>query len=112
MDIIIGNLIKKAIKDSGLNQKELAEKMNEFPQNISNWIKKNDLPLSKYLEICQTLGINPGSLLNKEPATQELDPRIVRIMKNVSKLSEDVQEDFYEQMEMVMKIMIKKYSEK
>ncbi len=60
----IGNKLKEARIRLGINQKELADKINLSPSCISQVENSQISPsLSTFLQICSALGIAPGNLL-------------------------------------------------
>ena len=52
------------LKACGLTQKELAEKLNIDPANITNWKKGINLPsLEVFFELCKLLDVSADYLL-------------------------------------------------
>lgn len=52
------------LKACGLTQKELAEKLNIDPANITNWKKGVNLPsLEVFFELCKLLDVSADYLL-------------------------------------------------
>ena len=60
----IGTKIKECRQQLGLTQKELAEKLNIDPANITNWKKGINLPsLEVFFELCKLLDVSADYLL-------------------------------------------------
>lgn len=63
----IGSKLKETRTRLGINQKELADKINLSPSFISQ-VENNQISpsLSSFLQICSALGIKPGNLLGEK----------------------------------------------
>lgn len=85
-------ILKQAIKNSGLKQKELAEKIGESQQTISNWLNRNDISLLSFIRICEGIDINPASIVDngKQSDISGIDPRWLPILREIeTKFSTD-----------------------
>ena len=52
------------LKSSGVSQKELAQKLNVDPSNITNWKKGLNFPsLEIFYQLCQVLDVSADYLL-------------------------------------------------
>ena len=59
-----GERLKELRIEHGLTQKELAEKLNIDPANITNWKKGVNLPsLEVFFELCKLLDVSADYLL-------------------------------------------------
>ena len=72
----IGSKLKEERLRSGMNQKELADRVNVTPSFLSQLESNQVSPsLGTYLQLCRALGINPGQFLEisgEKPATSWL----------------------------------------
>ena len=56
-----------AIKQSGMTQTELGQKLGVSQQTISHYIKGDKLPaLDTFANLCKVLEIDPGDILSKD----------------------------------------------
>lgn len=66
----IGNKIKEIRTRLGINQKELADRVDLTPSFISQLENNQISPsLSSFLQICNALGVNPSQFLEEKSAT-------------------------------------------
>ena len=69
----IGQFIADTRKQSGLTQKELAERMGISDKTISKWECGNGIPDITYLEsLCEALNINVNELLSGKHTKYEI----------------------------------------
>jgi len=86
-------ILKQAIKEAGYKQKDVAEKMGDTPQNLSNYLNRNDLTIYNFVRICEAININPADIVNNENPRVEIDPEIERhyyiMIKRIMKMSQE-----------------------
>lgn len=90
-----GEILKRAIESRGYKQKDVAAKMKEKPQNLSNWLNRNDLTVSNFIKICEAIEINPAELLTSDIVTKkpesDIDPRWIPIIKQIETIGPGLQ---------------------
>ncbi len=60
--------LSDAIKQSGLTQKAIAEKLNTSQQSISHYIKGERVPtLDTFANLCVVLDVDPSDILCVKP---------------------------------------------
>jgi transcriptional regulator with XRE-family HTH domain len=88
----IGTRLKEERIRTGMNQKELADKVNLTPSFLSQLENNQVSPsLSTYLQLCRALGIDPGLLLDGGPE-RTAAPWLVRRQELFSRVP--VREDY------------------
>ena len=108
-----GEILKQAIKNNGFKQKELAEKMGETPQNLSNWLNRNDLTVYNFVRICDAIGINPASIVdNGRDNFSDIDPYWIKFIREANSWDSDNRNDFYEYIDNGLKLLKKKIKQK
>ncbi len=56
--------LRKAIKESGIEQKELAKTVGVSPQTISKYMRRNIFPaLDTFAKLCRALDVSADSIL-------------------------------------------------
>ena len=59
-----GERLSEELKASGITQKELAQKVNVDPSNITNWKKGLNFPsLEMFYQLCRVLDVSADYLL-------------------------------------------------
>ncbi len=53
-----GKRLKELMQQRGVSQEKLAQRLKVRQQNISNWFKSQEPPLSKIELVCHALGVN------------------------------------------------------
>ena len=63
----IQNRLREAIKQSGIPQKELAQKIGVSPQTVSKYMKKDVFPaLDTFAKLCRVLDVKADYILGTE----------------------------------------------
>ena len=58
--------LAKAIKQSGLTQKEIGARLGVSQQTVSHYIKGDKLPaLDTFANLCKVLDVNPADILSE-----------------------------------------------
>ena len=75
--MVVGEALRKALKDSGHNQTWLADKMGYCgPSGISNIVWRNNLKVDTLIEICEILGYE-ATIQPKQKAGKRREGQIV-----------------------------------
>lgn len=93
----LGNAISRAMKDAGLNQTDLAEKVGATQQTVSRWTSGRVLPsLDKLPKLAKVLGVDQGELMDalvKDAQTERnTDVRLPSRMAWMEKKIRDLEE--------------------
>jgi transcriptional regulator with XRE-family HTH domain len=93
-DVVFENLIKN-IKSSGMEQKQIAEKLGVSPAAVTNWMMKKNTPdIEMLFLICKLLNVSINEMLGQEekPAAnmsdeplQDDDKAIICLVKKMTK---------------------------
>ena len=58
--------VAKAIKQSGLTQREIGARLGVSQQTVSHYIKGDKMPaLDTFANLCKLLDVNPGEILSE-----------------------------------------------
>ncbi len=72
----IGNRIRMYRKESGLTQKQLADRINVTKSRVSNWEQGINRPDADILaDICRVLNVSPSNLLNVHLSADDLSDK-------------------------------------
>jgi transcriptional regulator with XRE-family HTH domain len=89
-----GARIKEIIKESGQDQKDIAQKLGVTPSNISQWTKKATPPLEGIINFCKYFKISLSDFFDdKENYLNTEEKQIFSLAK--TKLSEEDQVKFW-----------------
>lgn len=78
--------IKNLRKEKGMSQEELAVRLNVVRQTVSKWEQNLSVPDSDMLvKLAEVFGVSVGTLLDEEPAAQEIQQNKCTECKKKSK---------------------------
>lgn len=89
MDVVVQRILKTA-KAKGMNQKQLAEKLEIHPQVVTDW-KTKSTSYKQYIDkLSELLGVSADYLLNgAEPAAAPVDdPELVDALSKFGQLTD------------------------
>lgn len=89
---LFASRLSALLAQSGLTQKELAEKTGLTPAAVSRYVSGDRMPREIVVaKIAKSLGVQPGDLTGTS-AEQEVDGAVQLIARNANNLSEDQRE--------------------